>query len=216
MNKINGIVSNTIKKIAPAFLYIFISANANLPYAIMRKRSRQIKVLKIIDKISLWYNYAEIVNFVRLGIIEQTKKTPEQLLQLMYSTATLEINISGIGKVNPDDLSDEEYAKIQYEEHLKAMNDISVEDTDTDTGVSDMKKIWEWCKKAWIWIEKLFSKSGANESDLPIPKDWEKLFPIKGKDGKPLTNTNTLPTTEKKSNTGTLLATAASLLYFLR
>ena len=84
--QISGIFSDSLKSVAQWFLYIFIDVNANLGTKIMKKRKNQIAWLNTLDKINGYYNFAQLVEIVRQGIIAKYGMTKRR-------TCTLTLNM---------------------------------------------------------------------------------------------------------------------------
>ena len=93
---ISGLFGNMMRDVAPWFLYVFVDAKANLPKDILDKRSNQIWWLQQIDAFNLVYNYDQLLDLVRDGIIRKYGKSPEMVLQIIYDNA-VRINKQAVG-----------------------------------------------------------------------------------------------------------------------
>jgi hypothetical protein len=81
-------VLDDIKKCAPAFLYIFINPNAGLNKTIMKKRERQITLLRRIAT-SADISYVKAEKAVHEGIVEMFGKEPAEVLEDLYAGASV-------------------------------------------------------------------------------------------------------------------------------
>jgi hypothetical protein len=92
--KMKDTITNLVKATAGWFLYIFIDPNANLSSTIMRKRSMQISVLKVLSNIpTVELTYANLAKIVQDEITAKNGKTPVQLLMELYNGGA----VTGIG-----------------------------------------------------------------------------------------------------------------------
>lgn len=158
---ISGIFSASLKKVAHWFLYIFIAADAELPAAIMSKRKRQIDWLKKLDKWNTYYNFNQLVQIVSEGIQERYKKTPAEVLQLMYNTVTTVPN-SGVGTA-------ENIVSAVGVENLK---NLAVEANGQKTNIwSDIASVIEWLVQL-VQSLGITSKRDTWTSSTPDYKDW--------------------------------------------
>lgn len=169
-----GIFSNTLKKCANWFLYIFISSSANLPAAIMRKRRNQINWLKTLDRLNGYYNFAELVKIVESGIVERYGKKPDEVLQLIYNTA------SGAAKVG---------SAILDAETAKATANLQIMATDTTTGQKSNANLWQDIATVIAWLTELFktlgigNKTTSISTSTPTADDWANVNDMQSEAG---------------------------------
>ena len=94
---IGSITTALLEKCANWFLYIFIHPDAGLSSAIMKKRAKQIEVLKVIDTFALFNSYQGLVNAVEKGIKKKYGLTPVQVLSMIYNINVAKV--AGVGAV---------------------------------------------------------------------------------------------------------------------
>ena len=95
-SNIAGLFGDLMRDVAPWFLYVFVDVKANLPKEILDKRANQIWWLQQIDTFNLVYNYDQLLDLVRDGIIRKYGKRPEMVLQIIYDNA-VRINKTSVG-----------------------------------------------------------------------------------------------------------------------
>ncbi|NMA84864.1 MAG: hypothetical protein GX962_13495 [Epulopiscium sp.] len=148
-----------LQKSAINFLYIFVADNASVSNQIKRKKADQLNELTKLYRKNTEYTFKQLVDAVYSGIINRYGKTPQQILQSIYSVSA---KPAGIGAIE-DDL-----------EAAKAVESMSVTVAD-DTG-SKKKNIWKDIKDVIEWLVALLQKIFGSYKDPGIysPKsdDW--------------------------------------------
>lgn len=147
-----------LQKSAINFLYIFVADNATVSNEIKRKKAEQLEELTKIYRKNTGYTFRQLVDAVYSGIIKRYGKTPQQILESIYSVSA---KPAGIGAV--DDLA-----------AAQAVESISVTVAD-DTG-KKKKNIWSDVKDVIEWLVALLQKIFGTYKDPNIysPKsdDW--------------------------------------------
>lgn len=151
-------ISN-LQKSAINFLYIFVAENASVSADIKRKRAEQLDQLAKIYRKNTGYTFKQLVEIVQNGIIQRYGKSPEQLLQNIYSVAVKPTSISG-----PED-------DILSAQQVEAIS------TTVDTGSGKTEKnIWKDIKDVIEWLVALLQKIFGTYTDpniySPKSKDW--------------------------------------------
>jgi len=175
-NQISGIFSDTLAKCAHWFLYIFIAPDAKLNKSIMAKRKRQIAVLQWIDKYNGVYNYSQLVDIIRGGIVQKYKLTPDKVLSVLYTAGRS--SVSGIGTfkspyfdgTNWLDGDGNILSEAEQLECTKIAQDINNQNGSSNFWL-DFKNIVEWIVELLksIGLDKNSYTVGTGTSD---PNDW--------------------------------------------
>lgn len=176
---ISGLFSTLLGICSGWFLYIFIDPSVDNK-AILKKRNKQVSLLKKIDKWNLVYNYDQLVNIVYNGIVKRYGKTPVQVLDLIYKRATAISGISGL-----EDLSIEVLPDDQEIQKLPTYKDSAgnVYDSTTNKMVKDSsgkiirqnKNFWNDAGSVVEFLVKILKLLGLDLSDKtmqPAPADW--------------------------------------------
>ena len=82
-------IFNELKNSGQAFLYVFISPNANLNATIMQKRVEQLSRLKEMYLKDKTYTPDQMIQIIRQGIYEKYGKSPELILQIIFDNAVV-------------------------------------------------------------------------------------------------------------------------------
>lgn len=145
----------------------------------MNKRAKQIALLQKIDKWNTYYNYNQLVQIVYNGIVKRYKKTPIQVLNLIYNKASVS-GISGVEELTIEILPDEaELEKLSTYKDSKG----NIYDSKTDQMIKDAngniktqnKNIWKDISSVIEFLVKILKSLGinfGNSSSTPNPGDW--------------------------------------------
>ena len=161
------------------FLYIFIDPSVNNK-TLLNKRNKQIELLKRFDKLSLIYNYNQLVNIVYDGIVRRYGRTPAQVLDMIYKKS---VGISGISGL--EDLTIEVLAEPEEIKKLPTYKDSAgnVYDSSTNQIIQDKsgnvikqnKNFWKDLGSVIEWLVNILKSLGLSLNDStikPAPADW--------------------------------------------
>ncbi|MEI6555505.1 MAG: hypothetical protein WCL70_07950 [Paludibacter sp.] len=202
-SNIAGLFGNLMRDVAPWFLYVFVDAKANLPKEILDKRSNQIWWLQQIDAFNLVYNYDQLLDLVRDGILRKYGKSPEMALQIIYDNA-VRINKNSVGSgldasaltFDPEvnqyydgsgnayilDNSGSVVSKNGQYTDLTIESPANLEDIKIAPSTGTSKTFWDDCASVIEWLVKLLKSigiingnTGTMQTYSPNTLDWSKV-----------------------------------------
>jgi len=161
------------------FLYIFVDPSVDNK-TILKKRNKQIELLKKIDKWNWIYNYNQLVSIVHEGIVRRYVKTPAQVLDTIYKKS---VGISGISGL--EDLTIEVLAEPEEIKKLPTYKDSAgnIYDSSTNQIIQDKngniikqnKNFWKDLGSVIEWLVNILKSLGLSFNDStikPAPADW--------------------------------------------
>lgn len=181
MNNISGFITKAIlENCAHWFLYIFIDPKAKLSKKIMAKRANQVQLLQAIDKIALFNNYQDLVNYVESGIRKKYNLSPVQVLSMIYNINAEKV--AGIGSPTytgshfdgasgtwVDDVTGAALPEAEQAASTQLANQLSA--GSTSNFWTGFKSVIEWIVKI-ITALGLTSKQGVFTNSTPDAGEW--------------------------------------------
>lgn len=171
-------IYNDLKNSGQGFIYVFIAPDANLNKTIMTKRAEQLARLREMYAKDNSYTPDQMIKILRDGIWQKYKRTPEQILSILfYNNGS---RVSGVGEIEGSHFDGTNWVDDKSNEILAESESVlatqNASGQVTSTFWTDVASIIEWIV-GLLGKLGITTNTGKVSGSMPNSTDWANLNP---------------------------------------